>query len=133
LQTLLLPNLPFLKVLFLKEDALVAVGYDFNPMIFSKQGDKWVCNGKVDGKQTQKKTTTNFGVRSAFEKFQTKASIGQHTRTQLNTRHKNTINSIQPVTVQGGKVTKFSTSGLDGRILYWNTADCAKAVEGFQF
>ncbi|UKZ92737.1 uncharacterized protein TrAFT101_007675 [Trichoderma asperellum] len=40
--------------------------------------------------------------------------------TQLKTIHQNTISTIRPYEVSGGKVTKFSSSGVDGRVVIWD-------------
>jgi actin related protein 2/3 complex subunit 1A/1B len=40
--------------------------------------------------------------------------------TQLQTTHQNTISTVRPFELSGDRVTKFSTSGVDGRIVLWS-------------
>lgn len=40
--------------------------------------------------------------------------------TKLTTVHQNTISTIRVYEGSGGAVRKFSTSGVDGRIVIWN-------------
>ena len=39
--------------------------------------------------------------------------------TKLKTVHQNTINTIRVYEESGGNVTKFSSSGVDGRVVIW--------------
>jgi len=41
--------------------------------------------------------------------------------TKLNTVHQNTITTIRVHEGSGAQVSKFSTSGVDGRIVVWST------------
>ncbi len=134
-QTVKSKELPFLSALFLSEKALVAVGYDFTPVVFQLKGDNWELVGKVDTGDETKGATGASGVRSAFNKFQTQSRVGEQNvdnpTTSIKTRHTNAINSIRPYKESNGVVTEFSTSGLDGRVLFWKVDDIKKKFSGF--
>lgn len=121
-------KLPFYCGLFLSDKVFVAAGYDFAPYAFALEGNKWVLKGSCD---EMKKTgaTQGAGVRSAFLKFQASSTVGSSNAEKSDapqTRHHNVINNISPFKVEGGKVSKFVTAGLDGKVLFWNVADIQK-------
>jgi len=123
-------KLPFYRGLFLSDKAFVAVGYDFAPYAFALDGNKWVCKGSCDeGKKATSAGAGGAGVRSAFLKFQATSTVGAANAEKDDaptTRHHNVITSIQSFKVDGGKVSKFTTSGLDGKLLFWNVSDLQK-------
>ncbi len=127
-------ELPFMSAIFLSENALVAVGYDYSPFIFQKVGNEWQIKGKIDTGDEAKSAATS-GVRSAFAKFQTQSRVGEQnadvTSTALKTRHTNCINCVRPYKTSGNTVTEFSTSGLDGRVCFWTLDDIKKKISGF--
>jgi len=127
-------ELPFMNALFLSENALVAVGYDYSPIIFQKSGKDWILKGKIDTGD-EAKSTASSGVRSAFAKFQTQSRVGEQNAevvsTALKTRHTNVINSVRAYKESGGNITEFSTSGLDGRVCFWTVEDIKKKISGF--
>mmetsp|Transcript_83542 Transcript_83542/g.174768 ORF Transcript_83542/g.174768 Transcript_83542/m.174768 type:complete len:415 (-) Transcript_83542:84-1328(-) len=41
-------GLPFLRGMFLREDCLLACGFDFVPVLFQHSKEKWECRGSVD-------------------------------------------------------------------------------------
>lgn len=119
--------LPFTRVAFLSETACVAVGHNCTPVLFVKGGSGWECKGEVDKGQAATKAGQGAGVRGAFDKFQAKDKMGKDEKDNtLLTKHQGVINSIQIVASSGDKVSKFATSGLDGRIIHWDTAAIAK-------
>ncbi|KAF0974796.1 hypothetical protein FDP41_006270 [Naegleria fowleri] len=125
-------KLPFYRGLFLSDKAFVAVGYDFAPYAFALEGNKWVLKGSCDEKKSSTGASAGAGgagARSAFLKFQAQATVGAQNAEKNDsptTRHHNVINSICPFKVEGGKVTKFVTAGLDGKVLFWNSSDIQK-------
>lgn len=134
-QTVRSPDLPFMSGLFLSEKAFVAVGYDYTPVAFSNNGKEWVLHGKIDTGDDKKADTGSSGVRSAFNKFQTQSRVGAQnldsSSSALKTRHTNVITCIRPFKESGGVVSEYSTSGLDGRVLFWKTDDIKKKFSAF--
>ncbi|KAL9644448.1 hypothetical protein ABK040_016575 [Willaertia magna] len=124
-------KLPFYCGLFLSDNVFIAAGYDFAPYAFQlENGSKWVLKGNCDeGKKSTGGTTQGAGVRSAFLKFQAQSTVGSSNVDKDDspkTRHHNVINSIQAFEVKSGNVTKFTTSGLDGKVLFWNVTELQK-------
>jgi len=50
------------------------------------------------------------------------------TKPKVSTRHKNVITSFRVVKEDGGKVGDFTSSALDGRVLYWNVSELEKTL-----
>ena len=120
LETVKLRDVPVVKLLWITESSIVGVGHDCNPYLFASGGGKWEMKGKVD-KATTSEAKATGGVSAAFAKFQNQASRGQADADfALPTKHQNLISCIQPYTVSGDKVSVFTTSGLDGRMVYWD-------------
>lgn len=125
-------DLPYLCVTFLSENALIAAGFGFTPVAFVKKGENWTYGGHCDAKEKSKKQEQ--GVRSAFNKFQQSASIGEQNiakQMDIKTKHHNAINSLQIYKGAPTKVDKFSTSGIDGKLHFWDVAEVAKLIDGF--
>lgn len=136
--------LPFRDIAFLSDYCLVAVGYDSNPLLFVNQNTaddpKWQFVEKVD-KETggsKKKKQSGFSKKmNMFEDVSSKGvEFGQQVKGQeLNTVHQNCITQVSTFPdAQGGSVT-FVTSGIDGRVQYWNLAggNFDLAALGLQF
>lgn len=60
-------GLPFKSMLFLSENVLVAVGYDYSPYAFGKKSDQWEAYGKCEQIQSASAAQTPRA------NFQTKA------------------------------------------------------------
>jgi len=118
LDKLSLEALPFRSVLFLSEDSVVAAGHDCAPYLFSFQGG-WKFTRNVDEAKGAA-TTKQSGTNAARAMFQAKVEYGTtENETTLNTKHQNTINVLQPFASAGGKVSKFSTTSVDGKVVIW--------------
>lgn len=121
-------GLPYRTLLFVSENAIVAGGHDFTPVAFSAKGSNWVLNGKIDLGETKASTSM-----SAREKFQKEASVGAKNAaagSNLPTKHQNLIMEIKPFK-KGTNVDKYSTCGVDGRVLVWDVKDISKTASGF--
>jgi len=129
-QTVNMPNLPFLDLSFLSDNSLVGAGFDMNPAIYEVTGGsdaepvwsfrEWVDKPKDN--KTAKATTSAFGAaRGLFNESDSKGvQFGKEVKeTTILTKHKNVINNLW-VFSSGG--TKFTTCGLDGRILFWDVS-----------
>jgi actin related protein 2/3 complex subunit 1A/1B len=104
-------TLPFLDIKFQSDTSLIGAGFDMNPIVFT--GPEWKQSKKLD----DEKGVVKKSASSAMAKFKAADSrgkkFGDTSKTVLKTKHQNTITSIQ--FVKGG----LTTSGLDGRILFW--------------
>lgn len=144
------PSLPFVALTFTSENSLVAGGHDYEPVVFAGDAQSgWALSKSLDDPASR---SSSAGARvvsggigrlnnEAFNRFKAADSrgissagggasggaIGSGNLAKLggerNTIHQNTITSIKPYEGQGsGEISKVSTSGLDGRVIVWNTA-----------
>jgi len=114
-------TLPFLDVLCLTNDKVVAVGHDYSPYLFVRGENGWEFKEELD-----KKTSATAGKTkmSAMEMFKSKASTGTATVKsaveEIPTVHKNDVNCIRAMKYDDAwNVLEFSTSGYDGNIVFW--------------
>ncbi len=57
-----------------------------------------------------------------MDMWQKKADLGTTTnKTDLDTKHQNAINCVNRFG-SGARVTKFSTTGVDGKLIIWDLA-----------
>jgi len=132
-QTVTMPGLPYLDIAFLSDNTIVAVGFDSNPAIYVAGGSDsepvWAFTDVVDKKDEKKedKTPAKTATSTARSMFQDAASRGhavgaKRTTTEIvvETIHKNNVNCLQVFTPPDRSATTFSTSGVDGRVIYWD-------------
>jgi actin related protein 2/3 complex subunit 1A/1B len=118
-------GLPLRSLQWLHENAVVAAGHDCSPKIFVNQGGwKFLCD--VDGAAAAAAGgAAKPGAKAgggAMDMFKNMDKLGtQSVSTALNTKHQNSISCVQIVAQAGGKVTKFSTSGMDGTLVIWDS------------
>ncbi|KAJ3475886.1 hypothetical protein NLG97_g9311 [Lecanicillium saksenae] len=93
--------LPFKSLLWKSEDEIIAAGYDCEAFRFKGGESGWDLAGTVEAKQMDLKGKVKDD-------------------TQLKTIHQNTVTTIRPYESSGGRVTKFTSSGVDGRVVIWN-------------
>jgi len=152
------PSLPFLSLIFIDENSLVAGGHDYEPILFTGDAEKgWQLAKSLDDPAQRASTTTNRVVsgggvgrlnNEAFNRFRAAdsrgisssagagnsgAAVGSGNLAKLggerNTAHQNTITSLKAYTGNGtAEITKVSSSGLDGRVFVWNTAGLASGM-----
>ncbi|KAE9411441.1 actin-like protein ARPC3 [Gymnopus androsaceus JB14] len=130
IHTIRMPTLPLVTLTWTSEDMIVAAGHDCQPMVFSGSDAGWQEVGTLDdGSHAGSKAGPSAVGRlktGAFATFRDADSRGQSslgsTDTKLSTIHQNTITSIRPYEGAGGQVTKVSTTGVDGKLVIWDTA-----------
>lgn len=107
-------GLPYLDMLFLDNSHIVAVGFDCNPAIYSKESGTWVFSKSLDA--AEKKAATK--VASAFNKWADADKRGQtfgaDGESEPLTRHHNAISGVRRLDDKN-----LSTCGIDGRVLFW--------------
>lgn len=124
-QTIKFGDLPLRSLIFVAEKAVVAGGYDYNPVMFSSVGGKWSFKSKLDEKKTAE-AVKSTGVASARALFQNKTSRGQESsksKDTLWTKHENALDCIMDASKGnsfGDPLTSISTSALDGRLVVWD-------------
>ncbi|KAI8826840.1 WD40-repeat-containing domain protein [Fimicolochytrium jonesii] len=110
-------GLPLVSIIFTSETSIVGVGHDCTPYLLAERNGQWEVVGKLD--QGQKKAAA---ASSAFKMFQQMDSRAQQSapKVELNTTHQNTITCVRPHTGASDSVSKFSTSGVDGKLVIWD-------------
>lgn len=129
LQIIYTSYLPFTTCFWAGESAIVVAGHDCAPFIVSQQhrDAKWELKGKIDtGKK--KESITN----SAFNKFKQMDSRAQQSGTtessiELTTTHQNTITTARVYSGDRDRVTRFSTTGVDGKLVIWDLLNASIA------
>lgn len=135
-----IPTLPFVTLTWTAEDSLVAAGHDCQPVVFSgSETGGWATVGSLDDSSSasNKPTASRVGRLNsgAFATFQNADSRGLTSSTgpegdaKLSTVHQNTITSVRNYEESGGRVTKVSTSGVDGNLVIWDV-DAVSAIAG---
>jgi len=132
-QTLRLSDLPLTRLLFLPDGSLVGAGYCFNPILFAKTGGVWVEVGKL---ATTKGADVAVGaIAAARQKWQAQATTG----VSENANAAATLDSVHQFAVCGmssfgstigSTAAEFTTSGLDGKIVFWTRDELAAAMQG---
>lgn len=134
--------LPFMNCFWAGENNIVVAGHDCAPYLVSqKNGTTWYAHheslvffyiidlltmvnfrelgGKIDtGKKKE------IASNSAFNKFKQMDSRAQQSggsdAVELTTTHQNTITTTRAYTGSRDRVTQFSTSGVDGKLVVWD-------------
>lgn len=119
-------HLPFTDCAWITENTVVAVGHDYNPMMFSCNDN---CNQLTFMCRLDQKAKSSGGQQmSAMAKFRMmdkKASTAEDT--DVNTRHKNSI-----LQVSNFGPNKISTCGMDGNIIVWDCKSLESQVQGLK-
>ncbi|KAF7562222.1 hypothetical protein G7046_g1911 [Stylonectria norvegica] len=113
------PLLPFKSLLWSSEDEIIAAGYDCEAFRFQGGEGGWELAGTIESK-----ARPGLGAlreESALNMFRQMDLKGKaKDDTQLKTVHQNTVTTIRPYETSDGRVTKFTSSGVDGRIVIWD-------------
>ncbi|KAK4186456.1 WD40-repeat-containing domain protein [Podospora australis] len=111
--------LPFMSLIWNGEAEIIAAGYDCEAFKFKGNEGGWQLSGTVEqksrpgmGGDQREESALNM-----FKQMDLKGKVKDDT--QLKTVHQNTITMIRPYQTNGDAVTKFSSSGVDGRIVVW--------------
>ncbi|KAL2322580.1 hypothetical protein Fmac_026959 [Flemingia macrophylla] len=126
-QNVVLRDLPLRDVLFVSERKVIGVGFDCNPMVFAADERGIWSFVRSLGEQKALSSGSRYGSQfsEAFGKFygQSKHGVSNDAVEASRTRgiaHENCINCIMPLGDRGTLIRRFSTSGLDGRIVVWD-------------
>ena len=123
-------SLPFVKLLWLGEGTIVAAGHDYIPAVFQgSDGTAWKLVEKINPGNKKNALASN----SAFNKFKQMDSRKQDSASdlQLASVHQNSIIDLRifDIDEETQTVSKFSSCGLDGKIVVWDLKALSKALE----
>ncbi|MED6183020.1 protein 2 3 complex subunit [Stylosanthes scabra] len=126
-QNVVFRDLPLRDVLFVSEKMVIGVGYDCIPMVFAADERGIWSFIRYLGERKAVSSGSRYGSQfsEAFGKFygQAKQGVSNDASETSRTRgvvHENCINSIIPLSRQGTQIRRFSTSGLDGKLVMWD-------------
>jgi actin related protein 2/3 complex, subunit 1A/1B len=148
-QVVRLNNLPFFNMMFLTEQTLLGVGFDFNPTLLNNSSSKgnvflidqltiflfsicplsghWEFNSVLDKVDEKANVAEDTGssVSKARELFRSKTVRGQDVKSDtdvLKTKHERLITHVRNAGARNGAISMVSTTGLDGKLVLWNLA-----------
>ncbi|KAL2756846.1 hypothetical protein ACRALDRAFT_2102177 [Sodiomyces alcalophilus JCM 7366] len=110
--------LSFVSLLWSAEDEIIAAGYDCEAFRFKGGEGGWQLTGSLEAKgglglgQAREESALNM-----FRQMDLRGKVKDDT--QLKTVHQNTMTTIRPYETSGDRVTKFSSTGVDGRLVIW--------------
>lgn len=111
-------TLPFTSLIWNGEAEIIAAGYDCEPFRFRGGEGGWQLAGSVEAKQ--RPGMGGAREESALNMFRQMDLKGKtKDDTQLTTTHQNTINTVRIYEGSAAGVRKFSSSGVDGRVVVW--------------
>lgn len=123
-------NLPLRDILFVSERMVIGVGFDCNPMVFTKDDTGLWSFAKFLEERKTAQTNSKYGSQfsEAFGKLygQSRHGVndGVNSSRPRGTAHENTITSIIPLRKEGDNIVRrFSSSGLDGKVVIWELDD----------
>ncbi|WVZ73137.1 hypothetical protein U9M48_021482 [Paspalum notatum var. saurae] len=126
-QNLALRDLPLRDVLFVSERTVIGVGFDCNPMIFvADETGLWSFVRFLDERKATPSTSKASQLSEALGKLYGQSKQGTSSDTVEPSKprggaHENCITCIVPLRKGSDGTTKrFSTSGLDGKIVVWD-------------
>ena len=109
--------LPFTSLIWNGETEIIAAGYDCEAFRFKGSESGWQISGTVE-KQRGPGAAKEESALQMFKQMDLKGKSSKND-TQLNTTHQNTINTVRIYEGSAEGVRKFSTSGVDGRVVVW--------------
>eukprot|EP00730_Choanoeca_flexa_P014953 TRINITY_DN6729_c0_g2_i2.p1 TRINITY_DN6729_c0_g2~~TRINITY_DN6729_c0_g2_i2.p1 ORF type:complete len:439 (+),score=119.16 TRINITY_DN6729_c0_g2_i2:103-1317(+) len=119
-------RLPFRAVQWISPGTFVTAGHDYVPFLYSYGAGKIDFVGEVDARE-EKKKASKF---SALDKFKNLDSRGTSASADLSTSvksiHQNAVVEIELYEGDAARVSKFSTVGVDGKVVIWDMAEVAK-------
>jgi len=125
--TMKFTHLPFLAVMFLSENTIVAAGHDFIPMTFIHDDDnKLAFLAKLD---QPAKGGGEEETMSAMERFRNmdKRATGNKEAKAVTT-HTNAINQLRLYDGNEAGVSKISSCGRDGNVVVWDIKSLERSL-----
>jgi len=120
--------LPFLTLLWIAPDKILAAGHDCVPVVFPVDASgKVSAGGKLeDGTAVEEDPATH----SARKIFTTRDKLGTElTNTKLATTHQNQIQSMRILDGDKNEATSVSTTAGDGALVIWNLNSLSSILE----
>jgi len=111
--------LPFTSLIWTSESDIVAAGYDCQAYKLRGNESGWQLSGTVEGRSRPGAVSgREDSALNMFKQMDLKGKTKDDTK--LDTVHQNAITTIRSYEGSRGQLAKFSTSGVDGRIVIWS-------------
>ena len=141
MQSVRMSTLPYVTLTWIGEESIVAAGHDCQPVVFSGNEQGWSLVGSLDDASSGGgRPVRGGGVgrlnSSAFNTFRNADMRGHaggegNADMELATVHQNTITSVRAYEWgTDGAVKRVSTSGVDGKLVIWQTAAVSAGISG---
>jgi len=129
-QNVRLSDLPLTKILFLPDGTLVGAGHSYDPLVFGRGVSGWSQLGQLSASKTAKEAGS--AVAENRRMFQAQATMGAGGGVaKLESAHQNQVCGLQYFgSTYGGTAAEFTTSALDGKVVFWTRDQLSKAMEG---
>lgn len=110
--------LPFASLIWTTESEIIAAGYDCEAYKFQGGEQGWKMVGSLEAKSGA--AQGGYREESALNMFRQMDLKGKtKDDTKLTTVHQNSIQKIRLYEGSGDRVSRISTSGVDGRVVIW--------------
>ena len=109
-QTTVWNSKPFMAIQFISDNKVIAGGFDYRPIIFQREGDRWGEPREVENAEGGR---TEGSVQSKVKQM-AQGFGGKKTRDSMASKHKNTITCIRVV-----DNNRYSTSDISGSLFVW--------------
>jgi actin related protein 2/3 complex subunit 1A/1B len=120
-------HLPFQSLLWIRDNAFVAAGYDYVPMLYTFASGAITEKGELDGREAKTENKNKFAALAKFRDMDTKGTgDASATATKVKSTHQNAISDIALFAGGASSVAKFSTTGKDGRLVIWDMVEASK-------
>ena len=121
-------ELPLTKLLFLPDGSLVGAGHSYDPVLFARTAGGWAL-GKLQGQKAAVAAKGNFA--NARNMFQAQSTQGQSgsADSSVSSIHQNLVCGLQLFNHSfAGTAAEFTTSALDGKIVFWTRDEISAAM-----
>ncbi|OQO07510.1 hypothetical protein B0A48_07207 [Cryoendolithus antarcticus] len=117
--------LPFASLIWTSESTIIAAGYDCEPHRLSGSVEGWELSGSLEKSSAGRPGLAEHQEDSARNMFRAmdlrgRANGSAGSDTKLKSVHQNSISTVRSYAESGGRVTKISTGGVDGRVVVWD-------------
>ena len=112
-------GLPFRALLWVTEHSIVAAGHDNAPFLFTDAKGAWAVVRSLDAGEVPAENKAAGTAKSIFGNLDSKGQASVND-TKLKTTHQNAITFLGLFSGSRLEVAKFSTTGLDGKIINWD-------------
>jgi len=131
--TILTANLPYSCLLWMSENSFAAAGFNYCPDLYTVSPDGVAFTAKMDVKKEKSGSGVAMSAMARFQKMDVQGQ-SETAGTTLDTTHENCITEIRALSRNPatGTISKFSTSGKDGRLVIWNFDALSSSLGGLK-